>query len=322
MRDDRGSWYLFTGLFIGVALGLLYAWVLTPLERDSTSPASLRQDYKDQYRAMVAAAFMANGDVVRARARLSLLGDADAYVALAEQAQRSLAVGNPPEEARALGLLAVAIRQPGEPTVTDMLPSPAGSDEATAIPVTPTNAPATAEAPLQVLASPTQPSSAPPSPTLPPAEPAAAPTQPAAPVALQATQGTVTFTPTPIGTLTPTPTPTRTPGAPFVLEGRQLACQPAWPQPVIQVQAYDAAGNAVSGLQVVITWDGGEERFYTGLKQEISPGYADFQMSQGVAYTLRVGEGGEVVGDLSAQTCETGDASQVWGAWQLVFKQP
>jgi hypothetical protein len=141
--DERGSWYLLTGLVIGVVLGLLYAWVLAPVEYIDTAPAALQAPAKDRYRAAIAAAYAANGDVVRARARLELLRDPDPYRTLAEQAQRTLASGpNAAAEARALGALAAAIREPGAarpPTETAAPPTATATTLAPS--VTPTTEP-------------------------------------------------------------------------------------------------------------------------------------------------------------------------------------
>lgn len=114
MKDPRGSLYLLTGLILGLALGVGYAWLWQPVEYVDTSPASLRADFKGRYRALIAMAYAANGDLVRARARLNLLQDRDVYRTLAEQAQQTLAEGQSLDEARALGLLAVSLgKAPG-----------------------------------------------------------------------------------------------------------------------------------------------------------------------------------------------------------------
>jgi hypothetical protein len=89
--EKRGPWYLLTGLVLGIALGLIYAWIFQPVQYVDTSPASLRSDFKDQYRALIAAAYLGNGDLVRARARLELIKDEDMFRAISEQAQRTLA---------------------------------------------------------------------------------------------------------------------------------------------------------------------------------------------------------------------------------------
>jgi hypothetical protein len=62
-------------IIIGVAIGLLYGWVINPVEYQDTTPDTLRIDYKTDYVLMVAETFHAVGDLELAKARLSLLGD-------------------------------------------------------------------------------------------------------------------------------------------------------------------------------------------------------------------------------------------------------
>jgi hypothetical protein len=87
------------------------------------------------------------------------------------------------------------------------------------------------------------------------------------------------------------------------------------------LEALDAAGNGVPGLEVIVTWEGGENHFFTGLKPEMGLGYADFQMLPGVSYTLRLAEGGQPVSNLVVTDCQTGGNTQA-GSWKLVFIQP
>jgi hypothetical protein len=109
--DARGFWYLLTGLLIGLILGLVYAWKVQPVRYVDTPPASLEAGFKDQYRMMIAIAFAADNDLVRASERLKLLQDDDPFQALTGQAQRILAAEGSLEEARYLSALAVAIEQ-------------------------------------------------------------------------------------------------------------------------------------------------------------------------------------------------------------------
>lgn len=108
--EQRGPWYLLTGLIIGLALGLIYSWWIHPVEYVDTPPSSLRDDYKDAYRLMIAHAYAANPDRVRALERLKLLKDADPQRALTEQAQKILANEGSELDARALGALASALQ--------------------------------------------------------------------------------------------------------------------------------------------------------------------------------------------------------------------
>lgn len=62
------------GIAVGVALGLIYGWLLRPVEFVDTSPSSLRVDYRTDYALMVAEAFEAEPDPEEARRRLAALG--------------------------------------------------------------------------------------------------------------------------------------------------------------------------------------------------------------------------------------------------------
>ena len=118
MNEDRGSWYLLTAIILGIGMGLLYSWVISPVKFVDTLPSSLREDYKGRYRAAIAAAYEANGDLQRASARLGELGDDDPALALAAQAQQDLAAGVRIEDAQAMAKLAAALGQAPTPLPT------------------------------------------------------------------------------------------------------------------------------------------------------------------------------------------------------------
>lgn len=307
MRDERGYWYLLTGFVIGVILGLVYAWFLGPLyglisptqEYKDTSPASLQTEFKDQYRAMIAAAFVATGDLSRAEARLDLLGDQDVVRTLTEQAQLTLAEGTSPRQAQALGLLAVALGQgESEPPLSTEMPT---EEQATQISQTPT--------PTQSL----------PSDTVEPAtldiEENSTPDQ---------SEQTPQVTRTILSTATPlaTRTPTTTPGSPFVLQENTFICDRNISGPLIQVIAENSNGRQLSGQEIIASWEGGEDRFFTGLKPELGRGYADFMMTPGVVYEVSMSGGGQSVSDVTPAECETQAGGRYWGSWLLVFSRP
>lgn len=301
-RDERGPWYLLTGLVIGIIAGLVFAWVIEPVSYTNTKPASLRADFKDQYRALIALAYLANGDLVRAKARLELLEDADMYRTLAEQAQRVLGEGGSPREARALGLLAVALGQ-APATVSTHTPTSsrqtlqAGSVTPTASRTLGLEERTTISGTVQVTASTLF--------TLTPGRAAQA-----------------TATPTPSLTPLPSRTPTPTQGAAFIVDSQELVCNPDFKEALIQVIVLDAARQQIPGVEVIVNWEGGEEHFYTGLKAELGSGYADFAMIPGVTYNLRLAAGGEPVQGLTAMECEKASGERYWGSWRLVFIQP
>jgi len=295
VNDDRGSWYLLTGLIFGIILGLLYAWVISPLDYVDTSPATLRDDYKDAYRLSISLVYLATGDVERARARLDLLKEDDVAKVLAEQAQRYLAEGKPEEDVKALGLLAAALRASPTPE-NEVSPTLAPSEEeiftATVSP-TPQQTPTSLQASTAIVITNTR------------------------EVDLHATQKPqVTFTPTP--TITPSPTM----GLPFVLKEKKEICNPDLEQPLIQVVVMDAASVEVPNVTLIINWDDSEEKFYTGMKPEMGMGYADYTMAEGEVYIVHVADGGELVKDLAVHECKTDDGKSYLGGWLLIFAQP
>lgn len=299
MRDERGHWYLVTGFVIGIVLGLVYAWLIAPQQRQDTSPASLQPEFKDQYRAMIASAFVATGNLPRAEARLALLGDDEVIQVLAAQAQRTLGEGKSPLEAQAIGLLAVALGEGG----SDLIPSPLPS-------ATPTEAQNT---PISTQAS-GNPE---------PLETTSPATQTATGVSQPTNQDSQETSPA-LSSATPLPTrtPTATPGAPFVLQSSTFVCDPDLPNPLIQVVSEDASGDPLPGQEITITWDAGDDFFFTGLKPEIGLGYADFLMEPGLVYQVHMAAGGQSVPDITPAECETESGSRYWGSWLLVFSRP
>jgi hypothetical protein len=157
-------------------------------------------------------------------------------------------------------------------------------------------------------------------------QPAEVGTQPAAPgvtttVQATATQ-TLTATMTPRPTATATSAPSPTPGAPFELSDVEQVCDPALDEPQIQVIVLDAAGEGVPAMEVLVLWDEGEDRFYTGLKPELGWGYADFSMQVGETYSLQLPAEDVSVSDLFSEPCETAGGVDYPGSIQLTFEQP
>lgn len=109
MTQTRGSLYILTGLMLGIGIGLIYAWLIHPLGMGNSTPGSLRIQDKDRYRALTALGFVSSGDLVRAKARLELLGDSDPARSVQDQADRLSAFGET-NEVTALKLLARALK--------------------------------------------------------------------------------------------------------------------------------------------------------------------------------------------------------------------
>ena len=62
-------------IIIGIALGLLYGWLIDPVDFVDTTPNTLRADYKADYVLMVAEIYSTDRDAEGAVIRLTFLGD-------------------------------------------------------------------------------------------------------------------------------------------------------------------------------------------------------------------------------------------------------
>ncbi|HBG75033.1 MAG: hypothetical protein A2X25_04495 [Chloroflexi bacterium GWB2_49_20] len=107
----KGNWYLLSGVVIGVLLGLIISWVVAPVKYVNTVPASMRADFKDEFRSQIASAYYSSNNLARAQARLALLGDPDPIQSLTTQAQNLLTAGDPTGTAYLLAYLVDALKQ-------------------------------------------------------------------------------------------------------------------------------------------------------------------------------------------------------------------
>lgn len=291
MNEKRGSMYLVTGIILGIAFGLVYSWVISPVEYVNAAPNTLREDFKRQYLTLISIAYTASGDLERAKARLNELGEVDIAQAVAMEAQRALAEGRPSSEAQALGALAAALGQGPAPVISPMFTMTSPPVELTAT-----------LSPTPVINEQDEPSSPQPGSTMQPT--------------------LIDQTPQPTNTLLPTRTASPTTGAPFELMDMSLICDPEIEEALIQVETRDIDGEPVPGVEFIVNWDNGEDHFFTGLKPEFGLGYADFNMTPGTVYVLRLAEGGNPIPDLMAAECELSGGERYWGSWLLIFEQP
>ena len=282
MEQNRGNWYLLTGLVLGLALGLIYAWVISPVTEVDTHPNLLRDDYKDIYRSLISHAYQANNNLPRAQARLELIGDDDPALALAAQAQRFLAENGDMEMAKVLANLSAALQIASGPEATPIPPtvtispedeisnssSSGGASDNDDQGSTGSTREPTSEAPTAPTPSPT---SSPPF-ILQDSSPICDPTLGETLIQIIATDGSGE-------------------GVPGIKLEVSLGANPS-------------------------------EVFFTGLKPELGLGYADYQAEPGLTYQLEVPDSGLVISDIEVPACKTETEDSYWGSWEIFITHP
>jgi hypothetical protein len=96
------------GLGLGLSLGLFIGWYVWPVNFTETSPAILRQDWKDEAIWMAAQAFAYDRDLEAAQARLAPLGTTDVGQLVLDRAERAIDQKFPPVQITYLARLAAA----------------------------------------------------------------------------------------------------------------------------------------------------------------------------------------------------------------------
>jgi hypothetical protein len=104
------------GLVLGLVAGLLYGWIVRPVEYIDTTPASLRIDYRTDYVLMVAEAYNGDGDTDLALKRLAALGPERPLDMVLDAIDYGIEADFPRTDLESMNLLAIQLR--------DQLPSP------------------------------------------------------------------------------------------------------------------------------------------------------------------------------------------------------
>jgi hypothetical protein len=276
-----------------MGLGLGYTWVLFPHRVMDAQPSALRADFKDQYRSVVAASYAATGNLPRAQARLSILGDTNPIDSLNAQAQRMLASAQSFERADLVAALASTLNKDTSGAIISTATLESISNAGNTL--TPTSPSATD---IAALLSET-----------PPLIETQTIVPEAQPTLLESTPR-------------PTHTPTPVPGKPFTLTGQETICDSNRPDGLLQVVVLNRSRRQLAGVEIVITWDGGKEQFFTGLKPELGNGYADYAMMPDTTYTVQLARGSDVALGIATPTCQSQAGETFPGGIKLTFQQP
>ena len=75
MKSNRSRWvFIILALITGIGLGLIYGWVIDPVDFFDLTPDTLRADYKTDYILMTAEAYRIEQDPALAARRLAIFG--------------------------------------------------------------------------------------------------------------------------------------------------------------------------------------------------------------------------------------------------------
>jgi hypothetical protein len=93
----------------------------------------------------------------------------------------------------------------------------------------------------------------------------------------------------------------------FELLGSELNCDGA---AVARLAFFveDGLGAPRPGAAIMVRWEEGADTFYTGMRPEIDPGFADFEMTPGVVYAVIGPDGKALLSDLQTEPCADGQS--------------
>jgi hypothetical protein len=295
LRPDRQSKYrrprrpvsllaLFLGLIAGIAAGLVYAWVANPRVEFDTEPWQLNEQDRAQYIIAITLDYSYDGDLSRAVNRLiALKPKSDPIQEVADVACKLATTGYVDSSS---GLRAIRSMM-----LFYQLQGRTGCAD-TLIPVSDS---ATSVVNIDV-----------PTPTVaPPASKTPTP------------ESAARITPTPPRTVLPTTQPQTDFDPPVI----RTYCDTVL-SGLIEVFVQDFNGDGIPGQAVRVRWDGGESTFFTGLKPERGPSYADFQMEAGKGYTIDMpGRSDPSDQPLVADPCTTEAGKQSVTSYRVYFRQ-
>jgi len=291
---------LLLGLLLGLAGGLVYAWLINPVQYYDTYPPMMRSDYREEWIRLSVLSYAAGGDLARVQLRLQDLSEDEIRQVAGQTLEEAIATGRPLPVLRRIAAVAQVydVDTPAVRIYTD----PAVFTVTLAPPVTPQA------------------------------------TQRATTSAFEIATATPTMRPlptiTPSPTVVPTPTlpvtPTATFTVPYQLAEQQHTCVA---QPLIAITVAEEVTTTVRGrerrekvmlpgVEVWLLWSDGADHAVTGFKPERNLGYVDFAVEPESVYNIYLGiPTGLPIASLSVGRCvEEGRVG--WTGWALtVLKQ-
>lgn len=277
---------LIVGLILGLAAGLLYAWVISPPEYYDTYPPLLDTAYRSEWIEMTVLAYGAEGNWSRTQLRLQSLSEREIRPIAAAVLDQAVAAGRPLVTLQRMAKLA-AFYGIDTPAVAIYI----GEDD-----IAPTSGPiATSQA----------------------ITPTPAPTGTAVPP---------TNTPIPVPTMTTTIPISASLSAFHIVsqtltctDRPQIAVSLALSHTITVRRREEVEWLPLPGREVWLLWEDGADRAVTGFNSEMGLGYADFIVAPGRTYKLYIDEPrGVPVSTIQVEPC-TGDEGEGWISRLLVL---
>lgn len=114
--------------------------------------------------------------------------------------------------------------------------------------------------------------------------------------------------------LAPSPAPQRS----FEARSARSFCDAANPA-LIEARVVDYLGRGIPGQRIRVRWGDQEDIFVSGLKVDRGDAYADFQMDEGIDYSIDMPGAAEPLGaSLSTGACYTGNRRAL-KSWRVTF---
>ncbi|QPC83208.1 hypothetical protein G4Y79_02195 [Phototrophicus methaneseepsis] len=277
-------WGLFIGLVIGLSGGLFYAWNIAPLEEFDTTPRQLNPESKTDYVVAIMLSHAYNSDLGQTINRLSELNLGLDPIGSVATAACDLARSGYVDSSA--GVRAIRYMQ----TFYELQGRQSCADSL--LPEVEVVLEATISVPTAT-------------PTLPP-PPTKTPTlRPDA----ESTQAAFVVVPTSV------PERAYEGGIGGTYCDSELSG-------LIEVRVVDFNGQGIGGEMIRVRWDGGEDRFVTGLKPERDVEYADFKMEAGRSYIVDMpGLSDPISSAINANPCTTASGEQAVTSYYVTFRR-
>ncbi|HYO88397.1 MAG TPA: hypothetical protein VER79_07095 [Candidatus Limnocylindrales bacterium] len=261
---------LILGLIVGVAAGLIIAWVIAPVQQIDISPSQLNEADQTRYLEAIALAYAQDGNLdqaVRRLVELRLSGDPIQVMADTACTLATSGYVNSTSGLRSVQAMVSFYQLQGRVGCADDVIKVQALDSTQVVELTLPTATLTLAPPATKTATP---------------------------------EGNLLETATSVAPLIQaTPLP-----AQFELANVATSCSAGRPG-VIEVLVYEANGSTgIPGQQVRVRWNGQDNLFVTGLQPDRGPGFADFVMEEGQSYLVDLpGQSPVVQPALAASPC-------------------